>query len=88
MATEDKSIKRRRGTEAALKATGQLIGGQAGFCSDKKKILFKRPATWASPGTIDEYDFLEIDYSQSCCPCNLFKNPFYIKNVVGYEIKR
>ena len=34
------------------------------------------------------YDFLEIDYSQSCCPCNLFKNPFYIKNVVGYEIKR
>jgi len=57
MATEDKSIKRRRGTEAALKATGQLIDGQAGFCSDKKKILFKRPATWASPGTIDEYDF-------------------------------
>jgi len=34
------------------------------------------------------YDFLEIDYSQSCCPCNLFKNHFYIKNVVGYEIKR
>ena len=56
MATEDKSIKRRRGTEAALKATGQLIDGQAGFCSDKKKILFKRPATWTNPGTIDEYD--------------------------------
>ena len=57
MATEDKSIKRRRGTESALKSTGQLIDGQAGFCSDKKKILFKRPATWTSPGTIDEYDF-------------------------------
>ena len=56
MATEDKSIKRRRGTEAALKATGQLIDGQAGFCSDKKKILFKRPATWTRPGEFDEYD--------------------------------
>ena len=52
MATEDKSIKRRRGTEAALKSTGQLIDGQAGFCSDKKKILFKRPATWTRPRTV------------------------------------
>jgi len=61
MATEDKSIKRRRGTEAALKATGQLIDGQAGFCSDKKKILFKRPATWTNPGGIDEYDIDGIE---------------------------
>jgi hypothetical protein len=61
MATEDKSIKRRRGTESALKSTGQLIDGQAGFCSDKKKILFKRPSTWTNPGGIDEYDIDGIE---------------------------
>ena len=36
----------------------------------------------------DEYNFLKLDYSKSCCPCGLMQNQFYISEVKGYEIKR
>lgn len=42
MTTINATIKRRRGTEAELKNSGQLLDSQMAFCTDSEKILWRK----------------------------------------------
>lgn len=56
MATEYKNILDRCGTYYELIVHGQLLEGQAGYCTDRHSILYRRRSTeTVRPGEIDEF---------------------------------
>jgi hypothetical protein len=70
MGIEYKNIIDRCGTYAELSTNGQLLEGQAGFCTDRHSILYRRRSTEVDrPSEIDEFR------------CTGFRNP--IHNTTG-----
>lgn len=56
MGLEYKNIIDRCGTYAELVTEGQLLEGQAGFCTDRHSIMYRRRSTEVDrPSEIDEF---------------------------------